>query len=137
MNRNRDILLEFRTSLDLRSMLMMNMNSISKELFLNLVKSQVKSRQIIRRRNRTEIIRIDQTNQNRRKETITIHVNQLLGVHAPGVEKDVLEMAEDVLEMIEDVLEMIEDVLEINETIVDLNQDLISDISASSMRMNS
>jgi hypothetical protein len=104
-------------------MLMMNMNSISKELFLNLVKSQVKSKQIILRRSRTEIIRIGQTNQNKREETITIHVNQLLDVHAQGVEKGVLKTAEDALEIIEDVLE-------INETIVDSNQDLISDISA-------
>ena len=103
-------------------MLMMNMNSISKELFLNPVKSQVKSRQKILRRSRTEIIRIGQTNQNKREEIITIHVNQLLGVHAQGVEKGVLET-------VKDALEIIEAVLEINETIADSNQDLISGTS--------
>ena len=110
---------------------MMNTNSISKELFLNQVKSRVKSRQIILRRSRKEIIRIGQTNQNKREETITIHVNQLLADHAQGMEKDALGTVEEALEIIEDVLE------EISETIVDLIQDLISGISASSMRMNS
>tara|TARA_B100001778_G_scaffold302893_1_gene279869 strand:- start:90 stop:452 length:363 start_codon:yes stop_codon:yes gene_type:complete len=108
-------------------MLMMNTNSISKELFLNPAKSQVKSRQIILRRSRKEIIRIGQTSQNKREETITIHGNQLLAVHAQGMEKDVLETVEGALETIEGVLE------EINETIDDSDQDLISGTSAFSM----
>ena len=117
---------------------MMNTNSISKELLLNQVKSRVTSRQIILRRSRKEIIRIGQTNQNKREETITIHVNQLLADHAQGMEKDALGMEKDALGTVEGALEIIEDVLEeINETIVDSIQDLISGISASSMRMNS
>ena len=86
-------------------MLTMNMNGISTVQFQSLGKKLEKSRPTSLRTNQKEIIRTGQTNQNRREETITIHVNRLQDVHVQEVEADALEMTEDALEIIEDVLE--------------------------------
>ena len=81
------------------------MNGISTVQFLNPGKSQVKSRQISLKTSRKEIIRTGQTNQSRREETITIHVNHLQDALVLEVGADALEMTEGALEIIEDVPE--------------------------------
>jgi len=93
-------------------MLTMNMNGISTVQFQSLGKRLVKSRQISLKTSRKEIIRTGQTNQSRREETITIHVNH----HQDAL---VLEVGADALEMTEDAQEIIEDVPETNVIIDD------------------
>ena len=105
MNLNQDILLGFKTSSDLRSMSMMNTNSISKEQFQSLGKKLVKLKPISLKTDRKGIIRTGQRNQNPREEIITILVNQAPDVHALEVEEDDLETTKAVQETIEDVLE--------------------------------
>ena len=86
-------------------MLTMNMNGISTVQFQSLVKKLAKSRPTSPRTNRKEIIRTGQTNQSRREETITTHVNPLQDAHAQELEADALGMMEGALEIIEDVPE--------------------------------
>ena len=87
-------------------MLTMNMNGISTVQFQSLGKKLAKSRPTSLKINRKEIIRTGQTNQSRREETITIHVNLLQDVHVQEVEADAPEMTEDAQVIIEDVLEI-------------------------------
>ena len=96
-------------------MLMMNMNGISTERFLNRAKKLVKLRPTSLRTDRIGIIRIGRLSQNLSEEIITTHVNLLPVVHA-------LEVAEATLGMAVDALEIIEDVPETNVIIVDSNQ---------------
>ena len=86
-------------------MLTMNMNGISTVQFQSLGKRLVKSRPTSLKTSRKEIIRTGQTNQSRREETITIHVNHLQDALVLEVGADALEMTEGALEIIEDVPE--------------------------------
>ena len=96
-------------------MLMMNMNGIFTERFLNLAKKLVKSKPTNLKIDRIGIIRTGLLSQNQREEIITTHVNLLRVVHA-------LEVAQATLGMAVDALEIIEDVPETNVIIVDSNQ---------------
>ena len=86
-------------------MSMMNSNGISTVQFQSLGKKLVKSNPTSLKTDRIGIIRTGQQSQNKREETITIHVNPLQDVHVQEVEADALEMTEDALEIIEDVPE--------------------------------